>query len=334
MEGNDSKPEIDVVAFCASCGCNDPALFSQRMLHRFGRFGERTRRCKQCVAAAEASGQTNKKLASEIANRWEAAQAVQRQSATGWEKIAKQTGSVHAANALADLQVVAAAKQAEALRAQAAVQASRDQERAAKAAAKEVALVAAAAEAADPKLRRHATDSHTAEGSTEAAAEVERRRKKLLKALRAIDELKERRADGYMLEATQREKIAREATLRSELRELEHGYLFLMPSDSDGGGGEPAQQRRPEREDEAEAGDGRASKKKRLQADDDEVVHRSATFALGDADVEQQPQKKKKKKAQKPHIDSKKPRAHISADPSTPTTEALMAHLMKGSVYN
>jgi len=38
---------------CTTCGETSTAAFSQRMKHRRGRHGERSRRCRNCVADAE-----------------------------------------------------------------------------------------------------------------------------------------------------------------------------------------------------------------------------------------------------------------------------------------
>ena len=38
---------------CSTCNTTDPAEFSQRMLNKRGRHGDRVRRCRSCVAAAE-----------------------------------------------------------------------------------------------------------------------------------------------------------------------------------------------------------------------------------------------------------------------------------------
>jgi hypothetical protein len=81
-EERTSTPKLDMVAFCVTCGCNDASLFSKRMLNLRGRFGERTRRCRACVAAQEPG--TAKPA---IISRWEAAQAVQLKSAQGWKAL-------------------------------------------------------------------------------------------------------------------------------------------------------------------------------------------------------------------------------------------------------
>ena len=71
--------KLDMVAFCVTCGCNDASQFSNRMLNLRGRFGERTRRCRACVAVQES--ETTRPAIS----RWDAAQAVQLNSARGWK---------------------------------------------------------------------------------------------------------------------------------------------------------------------------------------------------------------------------------------------------------
>lgn len=56
--------------------------------------------------------------------------------------------------------------------------------------------------------------------STDGAGEKEKKLKKLQKALRQIDDLKGKQAQGTILEKTQEEKIEREEELRAELAEL------------------------------------------------------------------------------------------------------------------
>ena len=53
--------------------------------------------------------------------------------------------------------------------------------------------------------------------SVDAQSESEKKRKKLQKALRQIDDLKEKEQQGVKLEKTQQGKIAREEELRAEL---------------------------------------------------------------------------------------------------------------------
>ena len=43
---------------CTTCNETDPAMFSQRMLNKRGRHGDRVRRCLNCVAAAELAERT------------------------------------------------------------------------------------------------------------------------------------------------------------------------------------------------------------------------------------------------------------------------------------
>lgn len=137
----ESAPHVDLVAFCVSCSTNDPAAFSKRMLNKRGRHGDRVRRCRACVSAAEeAEREAVKSAATSEMGQREEAQTAQESRA-----------------------------------------------------------------AAAPESRAGAEE------------ELERRRKKLLKALRQIDELKQRRAAGHTLEKTQEQKIAREAALQAEL---------------------------------------------------------------------------------------------------------------------
>ena len=49
--------DVDNMAMCVSCNTVDPDRFSQRMLHKRGRKGDRERRCRQCTAEAEAKQQ-------------------------------------------------------------------------------------------------------------------------------------------------------------------------------------------------------------------------------------------------------------------------------------
>ena len=54
-DADEGRAPVDLAAFCNSCHTTDPAAFSQRMLHKRGRHGDRVRRCRACVAAAEAT---------------------------------------------------------------------------------------------------------------------------------------------------------------------------------------------------------------------------------------------------------------------------------------
>ena len=49
--------DVDNMAMCVSCSTVEPGRFSQRMLHKRGRHGDRVRRCRQCTAEAEATQQ-------------------------------------------------------------------------------------------------------------------------------------------------------------------------------------------------------------------------------------------------------------------------------------
>lgn len=55
-----------------------------------------------------------------------------------------------------------------------------------------------------------------------AGGSHEKQRKKLLKALRQVEELKQRLGDGERLEQTQLEKIAREVEMRAQLEQLQN----------------------------------------------------------------------------------------------------------------
>ena len=191
--------KVDMVAFCVACGCNDAAQFSRRMLERKGRFGDRTRRCKACVGASEETqGGGSKKLPSEIADRWEAAQAAREKSAREWESVALASGTgtrdLAAANAAAERRVVQASLQAAAKAA--ALAASEEQQ-------------VEEEEEAEPTYNNEEEQSHASRPAEEAApesldaAETERRRRKLNKQLNQIKELKARRDEGGCLEATQ-----------------------------------------------------------------------------------------------------------------------------------
>ena len=57
-------------------------------------------------------------------------------------------------------------------------------------------------------------------GSLDGAGEAEKKKKKLQKAIRQIEELKEKRDSGAQLEKTQESKIEREGELRAELAAL------------------------------------------------------------------------------------------------------------------
>ena len=65
--------------------------------------------------------------------------------------------------------------------------------------------------------------------STDGVGEKEKKMKKLQKALRQIEELKAKQAQGVALEKTQEGKIEREEELRAELSEL------MMQADEEGG---------------------------------------------------------------------------------------------------
>jgi len=66
--------------------------------------------------------------------------------------------------------------------------------------------------------------------STDGVGEKEKKMKKLQKALRQIEDLKAKQAQGITLEKTQEGKIVREDELRAELTEL------MMQADADAAG--------------------------------------------------------------------------------------------------
>ena len=126
------EPRVDgSTVCCVVCGTTDSSLFSTRMLHVRGRYGERVRRCKACVSAAE------------------------------------------------------------------------EEER------------AAAAERR--RLSVQSASSATFDAAEDPSKVAERKRRKLLKALRSVEEIKAMHAAGEPLERTQLEKLEREAALRAEL---------------------------------------------------------------------------------------------------------------------
>lgn len=195
------EPPVDVVAFCSACGTNDASLFSKRMLERRGRHGDRTRRCRECIEGGH-FGDSN-----------------------GQPDIFVPTSVLH--SALAVKSTASAPSRWEAA------------EEAAKQSARSYKAVQAAAHAsravhdkqaqARSLVSDHEAAVHGAGDETGGAADIERQRRKIRKALRLISELKERRASGEKLEASQELKISRENALRSDLRSLEEGYVFLMP---------------------------------------------------------------------------------------------------------
>ena len=198
-------PKIDYDAFCTVCGANDARLFSKRMLERRGRRGERTRRCKQCVEG----GQFPQEDASSVF---------------------VPTSVLHSALAEATSRKSAAPSRWQA--------AEKAREQSARSYAAAVAAASEASHAAQAAQRSadegDEASRHPEEASRNSAAlDVERQRKKLRKQLRLIAELKKQRASGASLEATQERKISREATLLSELRTLEAGYVFFMPDKDD-----------------------------------------------------------------------------------------------------
>lgn len=199
---------------CVSCGCTERGAFSKRMLERRGRFGERTRRCKSCVAAVEHEGPAQPLG---VPDRWAAAQLVKEKNTQSWKTVLACEGLL-AANAEAERAVATAHAAAAQVR---------------PATTREEAEREAEAEAA---AESEAEAGHTAKAAVEAVDElpdsepraaprgvegVEREKRKLQKALRSIAELKMRRANGEVLEATQLQKIAREGQLIRALDQTE-----------------------------------------------------------------------------------------------------------------
>ena len=199
----EKAPPIDVVAFCVDCGCNDAAAFSKRMLERKGRFGDRTRRCRECVARSELEGESGAKRPSEVANAWEAAQARQQANAQAWEaaSINEETGGrdVNKANKTAERNIANVTVEVE----------------------KEMMTSSSLAEVADTMLPEPPA-------AAVAPTDVERQKRKLQKALRHIADLRQRKRRGEVLEATQLRKLARGATFKSALLQLEDGDDSLM----------------------------------------------------------------------------------------------------------
>jgi hypothetical protein len=142
---SEQEVSIDIVAFCTACGINDPAAFSKRMLHKRGRHGERIRRCRACVSAAEASECGNNQAGMKRPSHEEAACA-------------------------------------------------------------------------------------ESEARASAIADIDRKRKKLLKSLRQIEDLKRRRQSGDSLEQSQAQKIEREAELQAELRRVTAEAFQTVPA--------------------------------------------------------------------------------------------------------
>jgi hypothetical protein len=56
MNSDPARPVKDATVLCISCSTTDPACFSHRMLNKRGRHGDRVRRCRACVSAAEQIG--------------------------------------------------------------------------------------------------------------------------------------------------------------------------------------------------------------------------------------------------------------------------------------
>ena len=66
-----------------------------------------------------------------------------------------------------------------------------------------------------------APEAAAAPAAAPAADDPEKRMKKISKALKQIDELKKKQADGAKLDADQQAKIAKESALREEMKEVE-----------------------------------------------------------------------------------------------------------------
>lgn len=287
--------EVDVNAFCTACGVNDKAAFSNRMLYqKRGRHGERTRRCMECVenghfATSDSSDAVFRPAsvlhscvsqlpAAAPADRWAAAEAAREESARLYmaaAAAARRSLAVHAAQA---------------------------------------AQTAQAAEINGAEMTTTVQPSTGARGAAADAgvAETERKRKRLRKALRDIDELKQRRKCGELLEATQEAKLARESALRAELSSIEEGYVFLFEGDEAAGCKEADRSElptsHPSGDQEGEtiacqlrgnagairesAVDAQPKKRSRL---DPHACHKDATFAGGGAGKKEAAQLKRKK---------------------------------------
>lgn len=289
--------KVDVNAFCTACGVNDPAAFSNRMLYqKRGRHGERTRRCMQCVekghfATSDSSDAVFRPAsvlhscvsqlpAAAPADRWAAAELAREESARLYmaaAAAARRSQAVHAAQA---------------------------------------AQRAQATEINGAEVTTTVQPSAGARGAAADAgvAETERKRKRLRKALRDIDELKQRRKCGESLEATQEAKLARESALRAELRSIEEGYVFLFEGDEAAGCKEAdrsellASTSHPSGDQKGEtiacllpgkagatresAEDAQPKKRPRL---DPHACHKDATFASGGAGTKEAAQLRRKK---------------------------------------
>ena len=131
-----------------------------------------------------------------------------------------------------------------------------------------------------------ATDASQENAQAESAAEEEiaRRRKALCKKLKMIGEIKERRANGRPLEATQLLKLSTEAGLREQLRSLEPGYISFAHANAASVAYDDAE----EAETEAKKMSQGSSERQRDGGVDS---HRSSTFA---AESLREPQRSKK----------------------------------------
>ena len=288
-------PEVDVIAFCSSCGTNDARQFSKRMLERRGRHGDRTRRCMACVDAGHfpqaaptdafmptsvLSSAVRDKVERTASSRWAAAEADRERRARDYAAETRASAAAPSAAPGRGVRGVAGSE----LRGDGGACDGR----------RAVPGGARGGEAVD------------ARGGAVADAELdlERKCKKLRKALRLIGELKRRHAAGVPLEASQvgahahahalsmhmpctcactcragapleasqALKISREVDLRAELRDLEEGRVFLMPdaADEEEEGEEAATGAEPGGE------GGMPAKRPRLDYDQ---PHQSASFA-------------------------------------------------------
>jgi len=284
------EPKVDsFVAYCVACGTNDANAFSNRMLERRGRHGDRTRRCKDCTKVGALGEQVAEatdifvptsvlhsavaeqgKATSAAPSRWEAAEAAREQIARSYAAASAAAQASHAAHAAQAAQAAQAAH--------------------------------GAAQAANEAPLAPPSQDGVAPGS----ADVERRRRKIRKALRLIAELKQRHASGAALEASQQLRINREAELRSELANLENGYVFLMEAQE-----APA----PGRSSASAAK--QAAKRPRVDYDE---THMSATFAVDSLDAGRNSQRKKLKGAAKT-------KATTQAKIESPVFADLLSHM-------
>eukprot|EP00928_Gymnodinium_smaydae_P041702 TRINITY_DN28187_c0_g1_i1.p1 TRINITY_DN28187_c0_g1~~TRINITY_DN28187_c0_g1_i1.p1 ORF type:complete len:273 (-),score=37.38 TRINITY_DN28187_c0_g1_i1:186-1004(-) len=217
----DESEEAQVVpVVCTSCGEEDPSAFSRRMLNRRGRFGERTRLCRSCVGGQDAS--TLHTTGDTLAG-------------TAGSATASSAGKLHGndkkiAKLRTTLRRIQEFKQQRAdgvrLDFAQAEQITREPEYLA-------TLRALGSDFSMDGAQASSTQDVCGGAPLPAdKAEREKRRQKVDKALRQINELKERRSKGQRLEKTQEEKIGRERVLRAELLQL-GGCETVLPESID-----------------------------------------------------------------------------------------------------